>query len=550
MMIVFPLFVLPLMKAHLLTIGLLIGIALPLFLLTPLTRELWLPDEPRYAEIAMEMAESGNWIVPYLHGEIYTEKPPLYFWLLAGSAKLFGTWQPFAMIFPAALSALGVIIVVYGFVTLFFDRRVGVLSSLILMTSVLFIGVGQFVRMDMFLLLCLSLSLFSFFRLYIRTTPYDSIYVVLFFVPAALATLTKGPIGVGLPGLIILIFLGWTRKFDVLKKMRLFWGSLLYLAIVLAWFAPAIIQEGWEYAYLITIRQNWGRLHDSFSHARPWYFYLHTFPWITLPWFPFFISAIIRFWRTPNASDDKEADTSRFLWIWWSATFFFFSFVSGKLEIYLLPLLPPTAILTAHFWHTLQKPREVSNDISLKIPASILAGTLLIASIILILQGESSEYWGGIVLLTAVGGLLMYAVTRRSSRLLFGVVCSITPLIVCYSAFDVVPMLNQQLSLQSVLRDMRHFKNGENVLALWESYSPIQYYLPFHVPVLVTPEEKRAFFSSSSPAYCLVREKYLDSIRQEIRIPLYIVGAYRVQQKNFLLLSQLPKEKLVLTERF
>ena len=99
-----------------------------------------------YAEIAMEMADTGNWIIPHLHGELYTEKPPLYFWLLAGSAKFFGNWQSLAMIFPVALSALGVIIVIYGFAALLFNRKVGFLSALMLMTSVLFLGVGQFVR--------------------------------------------------------------------------------------------------------------------------------------------------------------------------------------------------------------------------------------------------------------------------------------------------------------------------------------------------------------------------------------------------------------------
>lgn len=527
------------MKTHLLTIGLLIAIALPLFLLTPHTRELWLPDEPRYAEIAQEMAASGNWLIPHLHGEIYTEKPPLYFWLLAGSAKLFGTWQPFAMIFPSALSALGVIIVVYGFATLFFNRQVGVLSSLILMTSVLFTGVGQFVRMDMFLLLCLSLSLFSFVRLYIRATPHDNVYAAVFFVAAAFATLTKGPVGLGLPGLIILIFLVWRREFGVLKKMHLFWGSLLYVAIVLAWFVPALMQEGWDYAYLITIKQNLGRVHNSFSHARPWYFYLHTFPWITLPWFPFFISAIIFFRKTSVVSEDR--DVLRFLWVWFGTTFLFFSAVSGKLELYLLPLFPPTAILTAYFWNAFITRRESASKKSLTIPAYVLAGSLLVSSLVLILRGESFAHWGGIVCLDVVGSLLIYAAVRQSPRLLFGVLCSMTPLIVTYSAFNIAPLLDQQLSLKAVLQDIKSAGNSQSPLALWESYTPIQYYVEPHVPVLMTSQEKQAFFSSPTPVYCLIREKELEHVRQDVKTALYVVGTYRIQHKNFLLLCQFPK---------
>ncbi|GAK56791.1 hypothetical protein U27_03755 [Candidatus Vecturithrix granuli] len=531
------------MKKHLMNIGLLVVIALPLFFLTPFTRELWLPDEPRYAEIAMEMADAGNWIIPRFHGELYTEKPPLYFWLLAGSAELFGNWRPFALIFPAALSALGVIIVIYAFAAFLFDRKVGLLSALMLMTSVLFLGVGQFVRMDMFLLLCFSVSLLSFYRLHVRTTSYDVVYALLFFVAAALATLTKGPIGVGLPGLIILIFLFWTRNFSVLRKIRLFWGNLVYLAIVLAWFVPAIRQEGWDYAYLIIIKQNLGRVYGSFSHARPWYFYLHTLPWITLPWFPFLVSAMIHAWRTPTTS--CEHDASRFLWIWWGTTFVFFSLVSGKLEIYLLPLLPPTAILTAHFWLSLSTPSNTLGKLSqrLTLPAYILAGSFLIASIVFILQGESATYWGGILLLEAIGGLLIYAAVKSSPRLLFAIVWSITPLILLYGAITVVPVLNRQLSLQPVIQDLKRMNHGEESLALWEFYYPIQYYIPFRVPVLRTHEEKLAFFSSPTPVYCLTRDKYLDPIRQELKRPIYVLDTYRLEHKSFLLVSQFPGEK-------
>jgi 4-amino-4-deoxy-L-arabinose transferase-like glycosyltransferase len=538
------------MKKHLRNIGLLVALALPLFFLTPYTRDLWLPDEPRYAEIAMEMADTGNWIIPHLHGELYTEKPPLYFWLLAGSAKFFGNWRPFAMIFPAAVSSLGVIIIMYGFATLLFNRKIGFLSALMLMTSILFIGVGQFVRMDMFLLLCFSISLCSFYRLHVRTTPYDDLYMFLFFLAAALATLTKGPIGIGLPGLILVLFLFWTRNFRVLRKMRLFWGSFVYLAIVLAWFVPAIRQEGWDYAYLIVIKQNLGRVYNSFSHARPWYFYLHTLPWITLPWFPFFVSAMIHARRTPITS--REQDTCRFLWIWWGTTFVFFSLVSGKLEIYLLPLLPPTAILTARFWLSSSTSSNTLGKLSqrLTLPAYILAGSLLIASIALILQGESARYWGGILLLEAIGGLLIYAAVKSSPRLLFAVVWSITPLILLYGAITAVPIWNRQLSLQSVIQNLKRMKHGEESLALWEFYYPIQYYVPFRISVLRTHEEKLAFFSSPIPIFCLTREKYLDRIQRELKKPVYVLGTYRLAHKNFLLVSQFPRGKIDLTGHF
>jgi 4-amino-4-deoxy-L-arabinose transferase-like glycosyltransferase len=97
---------------------------------------------------------------------VYTEKPPLYFWILAGSAKLFGGWHPFAMIAPAAFSTIGCVLVTYVFATLLFHHRAAFLRSLILMTSLLFVGVGQMVRMDMFLIRGLAIYLRNLMLIY------------------------------------------------------------------------------------------------------------------------------------------------------------------------------------------------------------------------------------------------------------------------------------------------------------------------------------------------------------------------------------------------
>ena len=348
------------MKHHMITLGMLIALAIPLFCLSPLTRELWLPDEPRYVQVAKEMTETGDWIIPHLNGQVYDQKPPLFFWLLAASAKLFGSWDTWAMTAPAALASIACLVVIYTGVTFVFNAKTGFLSALVLMTSVLFLGMGQMVRMDMLLLLCITVSLVCFYRLYIKTTTYDRIYALLFFVAAALGTLIKGPIGLGLPGLIIIVFVAYEHFFrheserivSVFKKMHVVWGSLLYAGIILAWFVPAIYRQGWDYAYLITIKQNLGRVHNSWSHPRPWYFYLYSFPWTSLPWFPCFL--IAGFSKRMKPASLQEETAMRFLWIWWGVTFLFFTLISGKLEIYLLPLFPPMAVITGRFWATIE----------------------------------------------------------------------------------------------------------------------------------------------------------------------------------------------------
>ena len=114
--------------------------------------------------------------------------------------------------------------------------------------------------------------------------------------------------------------------------------------------------------------------------------------------------------------------------------------------------------------------------------------------------------WGGILLLEAIGGLLIYAAVRQSHRLLFAIVWSITPLILLYGAITVVPVLNRQLSLQPVIQDLTRMKHGEESLALWEFYYPIQYYVPFRVPVLGTHERKTRVFFLAHPGSIVWQE--------------------------------------------
>jgi len=414
------------------------------------------------------------------------------------------------------------------------------------MTMILFTGVGQMVRMDMFLILCLNISLFCFYQIYRKATTHDWLYALLFFGAAGLGTLAKGPIGLGLPGLIIMVFLLWKHlvrrdsPFDVslFRRMHVITGSVLYLAIVLAWFIPAVRQQGWEYAYLITIRQNLGRVVDSFSHARPWYFYLYTLPWITLPWFPFLISAVFK--NRSALVSQQERDAVTFLWIWVMVTFLFFTGVSGKLEIYLLPLFPATAILIGRLWWEILSQRHTAPALVryLIYPAYILGGLLAVGGIALIFISQTSHYLVGAEFLLTLGMLIILTASRHAVRALFVTIWSFTPLMLVYGIFSVVPVLEQEFTLQPVIQDLSRLGAENEQLGLWQSYIPINYFLPGRITLLETPEEKQAFFSANDPVYCLARKKHLEDIKRELKRPVYVLSVYRIDNTRFVLVSQ------------
>jgi 4-amino-4-deoxy-L-arabinose transferase-like glycosyltransferase len=542
------------MKHHSISVGVLVGLAILMYLFTPFGRDLWLPDEPRYAEVAMEMANTDNWIIPHLNGELYSEKPPLFFWQLALSSGLFGGWHSFAMIAPAGFAAIGCILMTYALATMLFNRHVATLSALVLMTMLLFTGVGQMVRMDMFLILCFMFSFLAFYKIYTHRQTNTWGYAFLFYMAAGLSTLTKGPIGLGLPGLIITIFVLWKYfvqrespfDFELFGKLHVIPGSVLYVAIVLAWFLPAVRQQGWDYAYLITIRQNLGRVVDSFSHARPWYFYLYTLPWITLPWFPFLVSAAVK--QRSIKISQYERDALTFLWVWWATTFLFFTCVSGKLEIYLLPLFPPTAILVGRLWWLVfsQQHNEPRLFRRLAYPAYSLGGVFVIGGMALFFIPEARQYLEAAGFLVILGILIIVFASQRAMRVLFGTVWSFTPVMLLYAILAVAPVLDQQFTLQSVVEDLHRFDAGDAELGLWQFYFPARYYLPGQLTLLTTQEEKVAFFSADVPAFCLARERYLEDIRREVNIPIYVLATYNIQHKRFILVSQRPIQEAFL----
>ncbi len=544
------------MKHHSTAIGILLGLGMLLYLLSPFGRSLWIPDEPRYAEVAMAMADTGNWIIPHLNKELYAEKPPLFFWQLAISAKIFGGWHSFAMIAPAAFAAIGCILMTYALATMLFNRHIALLSALVLMTMLLFTGVGQMVRMDMFLILCFLVSFFSFYKIYTHRQANTFGYALLFYAAAGLGTLTKGPIGLGLPGLIITMFVVWKfliRRespfdFDLFRKMHVIPGTLVYVAIILAWFIPAIRQQGWEYAYLITIRQNLGRVVDSFSHPRPWYFYLYTLPWITLPWFPFLVSAALK--HRSDSVPKPEQDALTFLWIWVATTFLFFTAVSGKLQIYLLPLFPAAAILIGRLWWQVLSRRQAMPAWLryLTYPTFFLGGVLTLGGIVMLFIPETRQYPGGVGILTSLGILMLILAARRMVRALFGVIWSFTPVLLLYGILVVVPVIEPEFTLSQVIRDLDRWGALDQQLGVWHNYFPINYFLPGHAAELETLEEKREFFASKDPVYCLVRQPHLDYVEDELGKPVYVLANYRIDNTDFVLVSQYPLKKPALQE--
>ncbi|RPH54471.1 phospholipid carrier-dependent glycosyltransferase, partial [bacterium] len=223
------------------------------------SRDLWNPDEARYVEVAREMRSLGTYAVPHLNGRIYSEKPPLLFWLIDFSAFLFGRLNETTSRVPIALSAIGAVLLVYRTAERWFGRRAGWIAAAAFATCFKVLWQGRFGQIDMLLTFLVTLGIWFWTRGFTEDRPG---FYPLFFVSAGFATLAKGPVGLLPPLLSILAFLAVTRNWREMKRLRVGLGLLLWAGVMLCWLVPAGIAGGREYLEPILIRQNVTRYAD------------------------------------------------------------------------------------------------------------------------------------------------------------------------------------------------------------------------------------------------------------------------------------------------
>ncbi|HTY56252.1 MAG TPA: glycosyltransferase family 39 protein [Candidatus Binataceae bacterium] len=361
---------------------------------------LWEPDEARYAEIPREMLATGDFVVPHLNYVIYVEKPPLLYWLTAFSFRLFGENEFAARIVPATSAMLGVI-ATYVFAILVFDRRRAILAGAILATSPLYAVMAQVLTTDMLLTALMTIAFFSFLLAW-RDKPK---WRWAFYAAMGLGILTKGPVGAVLPIMAAIIFLWWQGELaGGIKKLKPVSGLLVTMLIAAPWFVAISVRVP-DFLKFYVVGEHLRRFFQaSYSHGEPIYFYLPVLAAGLLPW-SLLTPAIIK--RGPT----KPARS--FCLIATIVVLVLFSLASAKLIPYILPALPPIAVLLADA--ILSIPERAQDSVSGRRPMLSLqfAGALvgLIGVVILALPAVAPHAGGRYLALAreatlAIGAIL------------------------------------------------------------------------------------------------------------------------------------------------
>ncbi len=301
------------------------------------------PDEPFYAETAREMLNRSEWLTPRIFGEPQFEKPPLYYWLVILSFKVFGV-NEFAARFPSAVFGILGIIGIYLLGGLLFSKRTALYASLVMATAIEYTILARACVTDM--VLCVFI-LYAFLFFFYELKKKNKVSCIFSSACLAFAVLTKGPIGVILPVFIIVVFFIIRKEFTHLFKMPILWPLVIFVVIAAPWHYLMYRVYGSDFTGHFFGFQNITRfLHPEHRIGDIFYYNIPVilagfFPWsIFLPYGAFTI-----------IKKDKEKFRSHLFLLVWILTFFiFFSISRTKLPTYIFPLFPALAIAMGRCW--------------------------------------------------------------------------------------------------------------------------------------------------------------------------------------------------------
>lgn len=301
------------------------------------------PDEGRYAEIPREMLESGDLVTPRLNYVKYFEKPVLHYWLTAGSFLVLGENEFAARLVPVLCGLGGCLLTFFLARRMTGSARAGVFSALVLASSLLWFGVARLNIIDMTLTFFFTAALFGYGMW--SSEPDRSRgrpWLLLFYAGMALATLSKGLIGVVLPGGIAVLHLLFARRWRELPRIFPPSGIALYFALTVPWFW-AVCRANPDFFDFFFVREHLMRyltkVHDRYE---PFWFFVPILLAGLVPWTGMLLEAL-------HAARGKwsflSRDSGRLLGLWVAVPFLFFSLSDSKLIPYVAPCMPPLAIL-------------------------------------------------------------------------------------------------------------------------------------------------------------------------------------------------------------
>ncbi|MFZ5587742.1 MAG: glycosyltransferase family 39 protein [Thermodesulfobacteriota bacterium] len=459
-------------------------------------RGLWETDEARYAEIAREMVESGDWVTPRLNYVKYFEKPVLTYWLVGLSFAPFypdpadhaqGAADPafraaleafyaradyLARLTPAAFASLTVLLV-YLLGARLWEPRSGFYAGLVLATSLMFWTLAQVLLVDMVLCAGVALAVWGAWEL--RSGHRRGLYA--FWAGCAIGFMTKGLLGPGLPAIAVLTYAVLAGEWILLRTLVHWHGPALFLVLAAPWNLWMSVVNPEYPAYFI--QENFGRLLSGgdFKRAQPFWYYLPLMPAALLPWTALTPWALWQAW--PGRAWRAPAQRPwLFAAAWAVAPFLFLSASSSKMMHYVLPLLPPLALFMGRplgslmaAWRTAAAPAGVRWGLTGLAVLGLTAGAGLVLAPALtpeVSWGQAGGYLLLIPLALCLLSVAVFALRGRAWAALAGPGLAFLGILAC--AAVAAPRLDDYRSVRDLVAPLRAELKADDLLVSFGDY--------------------------------------------------------------------------------
>jgi 4-amino-4-deoxy-L-arabinose transferase-like glycosyltransferase len=559
---------------------LLIGFCFFLFFFNLNRWDLWSPDEPRYAQVAREMVDGGDWVLMHYNGKVYGDKPPLFFWLIGLSSFLWQGFTPLAARFPSALFGTLTVLVTFLLGRSLYSSRAGFLSGLILATSFEFTFLSTRANIDTTLTFFTTASLLCFLKWYQavqgEATDKDKLevkakekdegkvkaeveaqakfkeedkrsnrYIYGFYISMALATLAKGPVGFILPLLVSLVYLLVRKDWKGFRRMRLLPGMALFLVFVLSWYFPAVLKGGKGYLDETLFHHSIDRFADGTSHIRPIYYYFYNFPVEFVPWFFFLPAGLVYGFSKGMVNKRKEF---LFLFLWFIVIFIFLSLSKGKRSVYLLPLFPAASIMVGKLWDDfISSSMEHFRTEWISLPLYFFMGLALLvgAAIPWVVSLKFPSYlpYSLPIAFLSVGGSLATFVLLRFKYYggIFFLLVGIVAGGFFYTLRVVFPLVNPYKSARFICQEITsRIQPGEKV-ALYGGFVTGPYNFYTGIVPIEEMEKKEAlldFLQSSERVFCILKFKDFSKFQAwEERPKVQLIARRKVGGDDIVIIS-------------
>ncbi len=514
--------------------------------------DLWNPDEPRYAEVSKEMVDRGDWILMHRNGEVYVDKPPLFFWAVAISSFLWGGMTPFSIRFPSAFFGMMTVLVTFFIGKRLYSSRVGFLSGLILATTTEFARLSTRGNLDTTLTFFTTLSILCFLRWYQqdreeRTDPgrMGGLSFWGYYIMMALATLVKGPVGFILPLSVTLLFLLIQKDWKGIRAMRLLPGMLLFLVVVLSWYLPAIFMGREGYISSTLIHHSLDRFAKGSVHIKSVFYFFYNFPADFLPWVIFLPAALVYGFSKRMVAKRKEFF---FLMVWFFFIFLFFTLSKGKRGLYLLPLFPAASVMVGKLWEDfISTAMKDFRREWIMIPLYVLMAVTLVAGVALpwAISVKLPSYFSyslpvAICLVMVSIGLFLFNRFKYYGAVFFLLIGMMGGGLF-YTLRVVFPLVNSHKTERFISEAITERIQPREKLALYRDIEtgPYNYYTGI-VPILVLwkKEDLFSFLRSQERVFCLLKAKeFLNLERSKEKPEVRLLARQGEEDGDFVLIS-------------